>query len=123
MPDSFERRHAMRIGLVGRPGAHTQDGLPVWVNDLSSTGARLAHIEPFHPGASLDLQLPPRLDSLRLVARVVWTTPHGREQTPEDEHHTLYQSGVAFEQMTPEQQGTLEGLVDRFCRERAAGVG
>ncbi len=121
MPDRVERRQVPRIALVGRLKGQIEDGVSVWLADLSTTGARLTHFAPVHPGATLSLQLPPELDGVRLAARVAWTATYGTEQTPEGEHHAIYQSGVAFMQVTPEQRATLERLMDRFRRERPSG--
>lgn len=123
MPEPLERRQAPRVVLIGRPGVRVQDTLVAWLADLSATGARLTLTEQLHPATSLTLQLPPGLGDCTLGARVIWTTTYGGEQTPEGEPHTLYQSGVAFMGVTPEQQVTLERLVDRLHRKRASGQG
>ncbi len=121
--DRKKREDVPRVALVGRPEARTQEGWPVWLTDFSTKGAGVAHSVPFNPGTTLDLHLPLRLDSLRLVVRVVWTAPYGRERTPEGDHQALYQSGVAFMQVTPAQQVALERLVDRFRQEREPSTG
>ncbi len=123
MPESVERRRAPRVALVGRPGARTQEGLPVWLANLSTTGARLLHIEPFPTGTVLTLQLPPELDDLRLTTQVAWTASYGSEQTSKGEQHTVYHSGVAFMQVAPAQRVALERLVERFRQERASSTG
>ncbi len=123
MPDPVERRTAPRVALIGRPGARTYDGVPVFLANLSTTGAGLTYFKPFPPGTALTLQFPPGLDGLRLAIRVVWTKVHGSEQTVDGEHHPMYQSGVAFREVTPEQQATLERLVERFRQERASSTG
>ncbi len=73
MAEPVERRGAPRVALVGRPGPGTQEGVPVWLTDLSTSGARLTHLTPFYPGTVLTLQLLPDLDDFRLAAQVVWS--------------------------------------------------
>jgi c-di-GMP-binding flagellar brake protein YcgR len=116
----FERRQAPRVALIGRPGARVQDTLVAWLADLSTTGARVTLTEQLHPPISLTLDVAPGLGGCRLAARVIWTATYGSEQALEGERHALYQSGLAFVGVTPEQQETLDRLVDRFRRERAS---
>jgi hypothetical protein len=114
MGEMLERRRAPRVAIVGRPSACVRDNLKVWVADLSTTGARITLGELLHHGSSLVLDLPPALGSLSLAARVVWSTIYGGEQTLEGEHHTIYQSGLAFVGLTPDQQGALARIVESF---------
>ena len=111
MADPLEQREVPRIALVGRPPARTQDGLVVWLADLSTKGARLTLTDQLHPGTTLTIELAPPLGTLTLSARVIWTTTYGSEQTPDGEHHALYQSGVVFLGLTPEQRTALQGMV------------
>ena len=119
MREPLERRGATRVALVGRPTARVRDSLVVWLADLSTTGARITLGEQLHHGAPLVLELPPTLGSLTLTARVVWSTIYGGEQTLEGEHHTIYQSGLAFVGLTPEQQASLASIVESFCSGKA----
>jgi len=121
MGDTLERRRAPRVAIVGRPTARARDMLEVWVADLSTTGARITLGELLHHGSPLVIDLPPALGSLRLAARVVWSTIYGGEQTLEGEHHTIYQSGLAFVGLTPDQQAVLARIVETFVHGKVPG--
>jgi len=123
MGEPLERRRAPRVALVGRPTAYAQDTVKVWVADLSTTGARIMLGELLHHGSSLVLALPPTLGSLTLNARVVWSTIYGGEKTLEGDHHTIYQSGVAFVGLSLDQQATLARIVESFAQGKAAAHG
>ncbi len=75
--------------------------------DLSSTGARIEHADPVYEGLVCDVDLPPALGRGRLKGRVVWTKLHKRLQTFEEETRVLYQTGLAFVDITPEQREAL----------------
>lgn len=111
MSERQERRQATRIAMVGRPSAQARGTLMVWLVDLSATGARITLGELLPQGSSCTLQLPPALGGLTLSARVVWSAIFGAEQTPEGERHLLYQSGLAFVDLAPDQQATLTGAL------------
>jgi hypothetical protein len=116
MAEPLERRRATRIAIVGRPSARARDTLQVWLADLSTTGARIMLGEMLHHGSSLALELPPTFGALTLSARVIWSTLYGGEQTLEGEHHAIYQSGLAFVDLTPDQRAGLAKLVEGFSR-------
>ncbi|MFI5338670.1 MAG: PilZ domain-containing protein [Candidatus Methylomirabilales bacterium] len=113
MAQSQERRGVPRMALVGRPGARARETLEVWLADLSATGARITLGELLHHGSACSLQLPPGLGSLTLSARVVWSAIYGGEQTLEGERHVIYQSGLAFVDLTTDQQAALAEAVER----------
>ena len=75
--------------------------------DLSAEGARIEHPEHLHEGLACYVDLPPALGRGRLTGRVVWTSRHGREQTYEGETRVYYHSGLAFINLTAEQQAKL----------------
>lgn len=109
-----ERRGVPRIALVGRPGARARETLEVWLADLSATGARITLGELLHHGSACSLQLPPGLGSLTLSARVVWSAVYGGEQTLEGERHVIYQCGLAFVDLTTDQQAALAEALERI---------
>lgn len=125
MAESQERRRATRIALVGRPRAQAWGTVEVWLVDLSATGARITLGEQLPNGSHCTLHLPPPLGSLTLPARVVWSGIFGAEQTAEGERHVIYQSGMAFVDLTADQQATLGGILEQLAsgeaqrRERA----
>ena len=75
--------------------------------ELSSEGARIKHLEPLDEGLAFYVDLPPALGRVRLNGKVVWTKLYKREQDCEGGSWTFYQSGLAFINLTPEQQGKL----------------
>jgi len=113
-----ERRGATRVGLLGRPTARAWDILEVWLVDLSLTGVRITLGELLPPGSTCTLTLPPALRSLTLPARVIWSAPSGGEETPRDDPHPFYQSGLAFGGLPEEERATLASMLADL---RAAG--
>lgn len=75
--------------------------------DLSTLGARIAHREPLHAGGIGYVDLPPALGAVRLMGRVVWSRLRGTEQTLDGDRRALYESGVEFTSLTPEQHAVL----------------
>ncbi len=111
MVDQQERRSATRIALLRRLSAQARGTHEVWLVDLSLRGARITLAEQLAQGSQCSLALPPALGGLTLSTRVVWSGLFGAEQTAEGERHLIYQSGLAFEGITADQQATLGGLL------------
>jgi len=47
----------------------------------------------------------------RLLGRVVWTRLRATEQTLEEDRQDLYESGLEFTSLAPEQQAALAGAL------------
>ncbi len=75
--------------------------------DLSSLGARIEHAEPAHEGIACFVHLPPALGEARLVCRVVWSRPCSGGGSGAGDGPAIYQSGLEFVGITPEQQKAL----------------
>jgi hypothetical protein len=118
-----ERRGAMRIAVLAGARARVPAPTEVWLVDLSTTGARITLGELLQHGAACVLELPPRLGSLTLSARVVWSGVFGGEQTPEGERHLIYQSGLSFAGLPADRRSALAEVVERFSRSRGLGRG
>ena len=103
-----------RIAMVGRTTARAQGFLEAWLVDLSASGARITLGELLNRGSPCTLELAPALGSLTLSARVVWSGLFGGEQTPDGERHFIYQSGLAFVDLTTEQQAALASILQRL---------
>ncbi len=114
IPQSQERRWAIRIAFIRHPSARAYGTLKVWLFDLSTTGARITLGELLDHGSRCTLELPPELGSLALSTRVVWSAIFGGEQTAQGERHIIYQSGLAFINLTAEQQTTLASLLEQL---------
>ena len=121
MAEPLERRRVPRIAIVGRPSARARGALEVWLVDLSATGARITLGEQLPHGSSCTLELPPALASLALPSRVIWSGLFGGEQTSDGERHFIYQSGLAFVDLTADQQAALASLVRRLARRGGPG--
>jgi hypothetical protein len=115
MTKSQERRRVPRIAMVGRTSARAQGFLEAWLVDLSASGARITLGELLNRGSPCTLELAPALGSLTLSARVVWSGLFGGEQTPDGERHFIYQSGLAFVDLTTEQQAALASILQRLA--------
>jgi hypothetical protein len=123
MLESQERRRAARISLIGRPGPRTEATRDVRLLDLSTIGARIEVGDLLHKGTSYALELPPALGTLSLSARVVWSSLLGGKQTTEGEQHLIYQSGLVFVDLTPDQQAALASIVQHLTDKDGAGQG
>ena len=108
MPETPERRRGARLSVASHFGGEVSSARLL---DLSSEGARVEH--PGRPpgGRVCFVDLPPVLGRVRLIGRVVWTQLQGGEQTREGERRLIYQSGVAFVGVTPEQRTALEAAL------------
>jgi hypothetical protein len=112
MTDMADRRRTARITFPRRlnnPDLQLQLGR---ILDLSPAGARLQHADPLHEGIECLVDLPPMPERVRLTARVAWTRQHGSEHTLEGERHLIYQSGVTFTSVTPEQNAILTKVLE-----------
>jgi hypothetical protein len=115
MAETQDRRQATRIAFLGRPSARARGTLEVWLADLSSAGARITLGEFLPHGSSCALELPAALGSLTLSTRIVWSGLFGGEKTPDGEEHFIYQSGLAFVDLTPDQQAALAKILHRIA--------
>jgi hypothetical protein len=118
MAERQERRGAIRVAILAGARARVPAPLEVWLVDLSASGARITLGELLEHGAACTLELPPALGSLTLAARVMWSGVFGGEQTPEGDRHLIYQSGLTFADLTPDQRTALKAIVERFTRRR-----
>jgi PilZ domain len=115
MAELQERRRATRIALVARPRAQAWGTVQVWLVDLSTTGARITLGEELQNDSECTLELPPALGSLTLSTRVVWSGIFGAEQTAEGRGQVIYQSGLAFVDLTADQQSTLGSILAQLA--------
>jgi hypothetical protein len=91
--------------------------------DLAITGARIEHHNLLRPGFTCTLELPAALGGLVLPVRVVRSTVVGTETSATGERLLRYESGVAFGELTADQQATLEATLKRFASGDAMGSG
>jgi PilZ domain len=118
-----ERRRGRRVAIPGRPGGRVRATLEARLLDLGSTGARIEHHNLLRLGFSCTLELPPALGALVLSVRVVRSAVVGTEAGPSGERLLRYESGLAFLDLTADQQATLEGVLDRLASGEALGSG
>jgi hypothetical protein len=107
MVETPDRRRIARLTV---PWHLTGPGLELRLGrllDLSPMGARIEHPDLLHEGVVCFVDLPPALGRLRLTGKVVWTRLHKAGKTFEGDKHRSYQSGLAFEEITPEQRAAL----------------
>ena len=102
-----DRRRVARLTVPKRWRGGELELYLVHVLDLSALGVRIAHREPLHAGGIGYVDLPPALGAVRLVGRVVWTRFRATEQTVDGDRRDLYESGLEFTSLTPEQQAAL----------------
>jgi hypothetical protein len=114
MADLRERRGARRVSVSGHFGARALATLEVRLVDLSITGARIEHGELLRPGSHCTFHLPPAIQSVVLSSRVVHSTVVGSTPMPDGDRQLLYQSGLAFLNVTPNQRAALEEVMKRI---------
>ena len=114
MGEIHERRGAPRILVTGHFGARARATLEVRLIDLSATGARIEHDEMLRPGTRCSLQLPPAVGTAILTARIVRSTVVGSVQMPNGDRQLIYQSGLAFLDVTEKQRATLDDVFKRL---------
>ena len=102
-----DRRRVVRLTVPRRWRGGDLEQHLVHLLDLSARGARIAHREPLHAGGIGYVDLPPALGAVRLLGRVVWTRLRGTEQTFDGGRRAVYESGLEFTSLTPEQQAAL----------------
>src|SRR5512136_2429844 len=110
-----ERRRGRRVPVPGRPGGRVRATLDARLLDLGSTGARIEHHSLLRLGFTCTLELPPALGALVLPVRVVRSAVVGTDRGAAGEQLLRYESGVTFLDLTPAQQATLEGVLDRLA--------
>ena len=114
MGELGERRKGRRVQLPERPDGRIRATLNARLLDLSTTGARIEHHNMLRPGFTCTIELPATMGALILPARVVRSTVVGTEKGPTGERFLRYESGVAFGELTVDQQAALEAVLGRF---------
>ena len=102
-----DRRRVARVVVPWRLSAGMLDSHEVRILDLSTAGVGIQHGEPMQPGAACTLKFPLPFGSLHLAARVVWSMIRGAGPSREGDRELHYHSGLAFTELTSEQQAAL----------------
>ena len=116
-------REVARIAIPGRPAARARATVDVSLCDLSVKGARIEHPNVIRPGSRCSLELPAPFGGLVLGAEVVWSKIIGTEEGAAGQPRLLYQSGLAFTEITAEQRAVLEKVVERIIPGGGLGGG
>jgi hypothetical protein len=123
MTTESERRRGRRVVVSGRPGGRVRATLDARLVDLSSTGARIEHNNLLRPGFTCTLEFPQGVADLVLSVQVVRSVIIGTEFATGGERRLRYESGLAFVNVTPEQQKVLVEVVERLDPEHGLGNG
>ncbi len=115
MTEMPERRGHVRLSVPGYLTGLFQEIRLVRLLDLSLEGACIEHPEPVREGAECFVDLPRALARLRLMGQVVWTRPRHAEPTTEGE--VIYQSGLTFQGIEPEQRTALTAALELLSME------
>jgi PilZ domain len=107
MVTGADRRQVVRLTVPRRWGGGDLEQHLVHLLDLSALGARIAHRAPLHAGGIGYVDLLPTFGAGRLLGRVVWTRLRGTEQTLDGNRRVVYESGLEFSSLTPEQHAAL----------------
>jgi hypothetical protein len=118
-----ERRRGPRVVIPGRPEGRVRAVLDARLLDLSRSGVRIEHEHMMRPGFACTLELPPTMDGLSFPVRVVRSVVIGTTEAPGGDRLLRYESGLAFGELTPAQQDTLDALVARLSEGVALGNG
>jgi hypothetical protein len=122
MVTGTDRRRVARLTVPRRWGGGDQEPQLVRVHELSALGARITHREPLHAGGIGYVDLPPALGTVRLRGRLVWTRLRRMEQTLDGDRRALYESGLEFTSLTPEQRAALAGALSTLYAAQAASA-
>jgi hypothetical protein len=114
MANPRERRGARRVSVSGHFGSRALASLEVRLVDLSVTGARIEHGELLRPGSHCTFHMPPAVGSEILSARVVHSKVVGSTPMPDGARQLVYQTGLAFFNVTPNQRAALEEVMKRL---------
>jgi len=90
--------------------------------DLSPAGARIEHVMPLRAWSGYPVDLPDALGGGQVRGQVVWSRVAGRTPVGEGKLQLAYQSGLAFNEISPEEQIALAGVLVRIAGECAFGV-
>lgn len=120
MVDMPERRKAARVVVPWHLSARVLDSHDVRILDLSTAGVGLEHVVPLQPGSTCTLQFPLPFGSLHLAARVVWSMLKTERETGGGDRQPQYHSGLAFTELTSEQQAALARALETLQATRDA---
>src|SRR5512139_367994 len=112
MVEMRERRKVARVVVPWHVSARVLDSHDVRIVDLSPAGVGIEHVQPLQPGATCTLEFPLPFGSLQLTARVVWSLLRGTGPIREGDREHRYHSGLAFTELTSEQQAALARALD-----------
>ena len=114
MAEFLERRAASRIPVGGNVRTWERASVDARLIDLSQIGARIEHDDLLRPGSFCTFQFPPAIGSTVVSTRVVHSAVVGATPLHDGDSQLRYQSGVAFVNVTPEQQATLQEILERL---------
>jgi len=120
MVEMRERRKAARVVVPWHLSARVLDNHDVRILDLSTAGVGIEHVVPLQPGSTCALQFPLPFGSLRLAARVVWSMLKTDRETGGGDRQPQYHSGLAFTELTSEQQAALARALETLQANRDA---
>ena len=112
MAEMRERRTVARVIVPWHLSARVLDSHDVRILDVSIAGVGIAHTVPLQPGATCTLEFPLPFGSLHLAARVVWSLLKGDGEGWDGGRQARYHSGLAFTELTLEQQAALAHAVE-----------
>ncbi len=107
MDETGDRRREARLPVPWHLTGAGLEPLLGYLVDLSPLGARIEHAEPLEEGLRCEVDLPPALGWGWFSGKVVWTRPHEVAPTLEGNTRFAHQSGLAFDDITPEQRVVL----------------
>lgn len=90
--------------------ARVLDSHEARILDLSTAGVGIEHAVPLQPGTTCTLEFPLPFGSVHLAARIVWSLLKAADpiaEGREGDRGSHYHSGLAFTELTPEQQAAL----------------
>jgi hypothetical protein len=112
MAEIRERRRVPRTPIAEVLGARARSTVEARLIDLSTYGARIEHLDLLRPGSACAFELPPSFGALMLSARVIHSSVVGAAPIRDGERQLRYQSGLAFSDITADQQTTLASALE-----------
>lgn len=118
MAEMRDRRKVARVVVPWHLNARVLDSHDVRILDLSTAGVGIEHVVPLQPGATCTMELPLPFGSVHVAARVVWSMLKGDSEARQEDRQPTYHSGLAFTDLTSEQQAALTRALETLQAKR-----
>jgi len=107
-----DRRHNARLTIPSQFSDPAPADQQVRLVNLSPEGARIEHLRPLVDWSMCFLDLPRALGGVRLQGQVIWSHITGYKPVVGGKSWVVYQGGLTFTLLTPEQRAGLTAALE-----------